>query len=258
MTDLARTQRLDTGQWVTDQAAMKLSGTGKVKGTTGVTASEQVRKLLIGDRFMMVEAAPGDPYFAGVLPTEGTLRTISAGGRHYQLAPKSKTWIDTGRASGASAAFGDQLVNALEPATLRALRATKAPQDRLPLEEGPRHRPQAAHHHPDRDDRPQGPRPRLPEPPRGRGHHGGGRLRGDLDVHVRRPRLAVHDRLELLRPPPAAGQGAWARPVPPRGLRHALPELGPAPDGHRAQGEAGPGLEVDDLADVFAAPARRR
>ncbi|WP_062429284.1 hypothetical protein [Herbidospora daliensis] len=36
MTDLTRTKRLDTGQWLSWQAAMGLSGTGRVKlGTTG-------------------------------------------------------------------------------------------------------------------------------------------------------------------------------------------------------------------------------
>ncbi len=67
-----------------------------------------------------------DPYFAGLLRTVGTPRTISVGGRQYQLAPGAKTWVRTGRASGAAAAYGDQIINVLEPATLRKLLSTRS------------------------------------------------------------------------------------------------------------------------------------
>ncbi|GAA1022889.1 hypothetical protein Aple_100460 [Acrocarpospora pleiomorpha] len=128
-TDLTRSKRLDTGQWLSWQAGMALSGTGKVKlGRSGVIASEHVGKVKIGSRFLMEEAAPKDPYFAGVLKTEGTLRAVSTDGWQYQLAPKAKSWIRTGKASGGAAAFGDQFVNVLEPATMRKLLATKSRQ----------------------------------------------------------------------------------------------------------------------------------
>ncbi|WP_066365821.1 hypothetical protein [Herbidospora mongoliensis] len=125
-TTLARTTRLDTGQWITHRAAMNLSGTGRVKlGGSGVAASEETKKMKIGTRFMMEEAAPEDAYFAGVLRAEGPMRTVSVGGWHYQLAPKTKAWLRTGRASGAAALIGDQFVNVLEPATLRKLLSGK-------------------------------------------------------------------------------------------------------------------------------------
>ncbi|MEV4805737.1 hypothetical protein AB0K18_37555 [Nonomuraea sp. NPDC049421] len=107
-------------------SGMALRGTGKVKlGRAGVVASEHVRHLSIGNRHLVVDEAAEDPYYAGLLPTVGTLRTISVGGRQYQLAPGKKSWVRIGRASGAAAAFGDQLINALEPATLRKLLSGK-------------------------------------------------------------------------------------------------------------------------------------
>ncbi|PZG21001.1 hypothetical protein [Nonomuraea aridisoli] len=70
---------------------------------TGVIASEHTRRLSISNKHLMADEAEKDPYFAGVLPTAGTLRTISVGGRQYQLAPRAKSWVRTGRASGAAA-----------------------------------------------------------------------------------------------------------------------------------------------------------
>ncbi|MEV4567691.1 hypothetical protein AB0K12_28310 [Nonomuraea sp. NPDC049419] len=107
-------------------SGMALRGTGKVKlGRAGVVASEHVRHLSIGNRHLVVDEAAKDPYYAGLLPTVGTLRSISVGGRQYQLAPGKKSWVGVGRASGAAAAFGDQFINVLEPATLRKLLSGK-------------------------------------------------------------------------------------------------------------------------------------
>ncbi|WP_157548736.1 hypothetical protein [Nonomuraea candida] len=126
-TDLSKEVVLSNGRRTFIGSGMGLRGTGRVKlGRAGVIASEHVRQLSVSNKELMEEAAPDDPYFAGVLRTVGTLRTVSVGGRQYQLAPGSKTWVRTGRASGAAAAYGDQLVNVLEPATLRTLLSLKS------------------------------------------------------------------------------------------------------------------------------------
>lgn len=125
-TDLSKEVRLSNGRRTFIGSGMGLRGTGKVKlGRAGVIASEHIRQLSISNKQLVVDEAAKDPYFAGVLPTVGTLRTISVGGRQYQLAPRAKSWVRTGRASGAAAAYGDQFVNVLEPATLRKLLSTK-------------------------------------------------------------------------------------------------------------------------------------
>ncbi|WP_431930371.1 hypothetical protein [Nonomuraea jabiensis] len=125
-TDLSKEVQLSNGRRTSIGSGIGLRGTGKVKlGRAGVLASEHTRQLSVSNKELMAEEAPKDPYFAGVLATVGTLRTISLGGWQYQLAPQAKTWVRTGRASGAAAAYGDQFVNVLEPATLRKLLATK-------------------------------------------------------------------------------------------------------------------------------------
>ncbi|GGO28519.1 hypothetical protein [Microbispora bryophytorum] len=126
-TDLTRQVRLSNGRRTYIGSGMELRGTGRVKlGRAGVIASEHVRRLSIGNKQLVVDEAAKDPYFAGVLRTVGTLRTVSVGGWQYQLAPRAKAWTRTGRASGAAAAYGDQFINVLEPATLRTLLSTKS------------------------------------------------------------------------------------------------------------------------------------
>ncbi|MEV4382250.1 hypothetical protein [Streptosporangium sp. NPDC049644] len=126
-TDLSKEVRLSNGRRTFIGSGMGVRGTGKVKlGQAGVIASEHVRQLSVSNKELMAEEAPDDPYFAGVLRTVGTLRTISVGGWQYQLAPRAKTWVRTGRADGAAAAYGDQLINVLEPATLRKLLSIKS------------------------------------------------------------------------------------------------------------------------------------
>ncbi|MDR8409736.1 hypothetical protein MTP10_13410 [Nonomuraea sp. 3-1Str] len=126
-TDLSKEVQLSNGRRTFIGSGMGVSGTGKVKlGRAGVLASEHVRQLSVSNKELMVEEAPKDPYFAGVLRTVGTLRTISVGGWQYQLAPRAKTWVRTGRAGGAAAAYGDQLINVLEPATLSKLLSTRS------------------------------------------------------------------------------------------------------------------------------------
>ncbi|NUS07480.1 MAG: hypothetical protein HOV97_33510 [Nonomuraea sp.] len=73
---------------------------------------------------MKQEAAKGDAYFAGLLESAGTTRMISTKGRLYHLPPKTRTWLRTGRAGGGAAAYGDQIINVLEPATLAKLLST--------------------------------------------------------------------------------------------------------------------------------------
>ncbi|MFI7226002.1 hypothetical protein ACIBO5_22530 [Nonomuraea angiospora] len=125
-TDLSKKVLLSNGRRTVIGSGMGVRGTGKVKlGPAGVIASEHTRQLGVGGKELMVEEASKDPYFAGVLATVGTLRTVSVGGWQYQLAPGAKTWVRTGRASGAAAAYGDQFINVLEMATLRKLLATK-------------------------------------------------------------------------------------------------------------------------------------
>lgn len=103
-----------------------LKGTGKLHlGPTGVTASEITRVVqLDGQVPMKQEAAKGDAYFAGLLESAGTTRMISTKGRLYHLPPKTRTWLRTGRAGGGAAAYGDQIINVLEPATLAKLLST--------------------------------------------------------------------------------------------------------------------------------------
>ncbi|MEU8273148.1 hypothetical protein ACFYOK_31090 [Microbispora bryophytorum] len=126
-TDLTRQVQLSNGKRTYIGSGMELHGTGKVKlGRSGVIASEHIRQLSIGNKQLMVDEAAKDPYFAGLLRTVGTLRTVSVGGWQYQLAPRAKSWTRTGRASGAAAAYGDQFINVLEPATLRTLLSTKS------------------------------------------------------------------------------------------------------------------------------------
>lgn len=125
-TDLTREVRLSNGRRTFIGSGMELHGTGKVKlGRGGVIASEHTRRLSIGNKQLVVDEAAKDPYFAGVLRTVGTLRTVSVGGWQYQLAPRAKSWTRTGRASGAAAAYGDQFINVLEPAMLRTLLSGK-------------------------------------------------------------------------------------------------------------------------------------
>ncbi|MEV0586881.1 hypothetical protein [Nonomuraea sp. NPDC050310] len=101
-------------------------GTGKLKlSPTGVTASEITRIVdLEGEVLMQQEADKGDAYWAGLLASAGTTRMISTKGWLYHLLPKTRSWLRTGRASGAAAAYGDQIINVLEPATLAKLIAT--------------------------------------------------------------------------------------------------------------------------------------
>jgi hypothetical protein len=103
-----------------------LKGTGKLRlGPTGVTASEITRVVqLSGQVLMKKEAAKGDAYFAGLLESAGTTRMISTKGWLYHLPPKARTWFRTGRAGGGAAAYGDQIINVLEPATLAKLLST--------------------------------------------------------------------------------------------------------------------------------------
>ncbi|MGA5761767.1 hypothetical protein [Nonomuraea bangladeshensis] len=103
-----------------------LKGTGKLQlGATGVTASEITRVVqLSGQVLMKQEAAKGDAYFAGLLKSAGTTRMISTKGWLYHLLPKARTWLRTGRAGGGAAAYGDQIINVLEPATLAKLLST--------------------------------------------------------------------------------------------------------------------------------------
>ncbi|AWS46330.1 hypothetical protein DKM19_38555 [Streptosporangium sp. 'caverna'] len=125
-TDLTRRVQLSNGRNTIIGSGTKLSGTGKIKlGRAGVIASEHTRKLSIDNKHLVVDEAVKDPYFADLLRTVGTLRTVSVGGWQYQLAPGAKTWVRTGRASGGAAAYGDQFINILEPATLRKLLSTK-------------------------------------------------------------------------------------------------------------------------------------
>ncbi|MFC7723316.1 hypothetical protein [Nonomuraea recticatena] len=114
--------------------AVGVRGTGKLKlGPTGVTASEITRVVdLKGQVLMKQEAARGDAYFAGLLASEGTTRMISTKGWLYHLPPKSRAWLRTGRASGAAAVYGDQIINVLEPATLAKLLATAERSDVTP------------------------------------------------------------------------------------------------------------------------------
>ncbi|MET8050196.1 hypothetical protein ABZU75_21610 [Streptosporangium sp. NPDC005286] len=121
-TDLTRQVQLSNGRRTVIGSGMGVRGTGKVKlGRAGVIASEHIRQLSISNKQLVVDEAAKDPYFAGVLRTVGTLRTVSVGGWQYQLAPQARSWARTGRASGAAAAYGDQFINVLEPATLRKL-----------------------------------------------------------------------------------------------------------------------------------------
>ncbi|MCF6474631.1 hypothetical protein FAF44_40570 [Nonomuraea sp. MG754425] len=132
-TDLTRRVVLSNGRSTVVGSGMGLRGTGKVKlGRAGVIASEHTRLLEISNRPLMADAAKTDPYFAAVLPTAGTLRTISAGGWQYQLAPKAKSWVRTGRAGGAAAAYGDQFLNVFEAATLRKLLSTRTRKTVMP------------------------------------------------------------------------------------------------------------------------------
>ena len=132
-TDVTREVQLSHGRRTIIASGMEVRGTGKVKlGRAGVIASEHIRRLSIGNKHLMVDEAEKDPYFAGVLPTEGTLRTISVGGWQYQRAPRAKSWVRTGRAGGAAAAYGDQFINVLEPATLRTLLSTKTRKSVMP------------------------------------------------------------------------------------------------------------------------------
>ncbi|MGW0806843.1 hypothetical protein [Nonomuraea sp. NPDC002799] len=104
-----------------------VSGAGRIRlGASGVVAAEVTRKLTFEgapERALMAEDAETDPYAAGVLASAGTTRMISVRGRQYQLPPKAKRWIGLGRASGGAAAYGDQVINVFEPATLRKLLA---------------------------------------------------------------------------------------------------------------------------------------
>ncbi|MGW0593960.1 hypothetical protein [Streptosporangium sp. NPDC002607] len=126
-TDLTRQVQLSNGRRTVIGSGTGVRGTGKVKlGRAGVIASEHIRQLSISNKQLVVDEAAKDPYFAGVLRTVGTLRTVSVGGWQYQLAPRAKSWARTGRASGAAAAYGDQFINVLEPATLRKLLSVKS------------------------------------------------------------------------------------------------------------------------------------
>ncbi|GGK81388.1 hypothetical protein Ppa06_48720 [Planomonospora parontospora subsp. parontospora] len=133
-TDLERQVQLSNGRTTIITTGMEVKGTGKVKlGRAGVIASEHTRHMSIGgEKQLMVEAAATDPYFAGVLRAAGRLRLISVGGWQYQLAPGATSWVRIGRASGAAAAYGDQFINVLEPATLRTLLAAASSKDVTP------------------------------------------------------------------------------------------------------------------------------
>ncbi|GII04128.1 hypothetical protein [Planobispora takensis] len=197
-TDLKRHVQLSNGRNTIIGVGMGVQGTGKVKlGRAGVIASEHTRRLSIGDhKELIVDEAATDPYFAGVLASVGRLRTVSVGGWQYQLAPRATSWVRTGRASGAAAAYGDQFINVLEPATLRALLSTT---DRKIV-------------HPWTKDNTTGRRQqiydltgtitlkqlyRVSPSFREAAGRGPGRLRGELDLHVRRPRLAVPGLVEF-------------------------------------------------------------
>ncbi|MEW9531932.1 hypothetical protein [Microbispora sp. NPDC049125] len=122
---------VSTDQYEKDEAAhtywtggYELSGTGRLQvGPKGVVAAEMTRKLAFGTkaRQLMARDARTDRYCAWVLASEGITRTVSVKGRQYQSPPKAGKWVDLGRSSGAAAAYGDQVINVFEPATLRKL-----------------------------------------------------------------------------------------------------------------------------------------
>ncbi|MFC4531351.1 hypothetical protein [Sphaerisporangium dianthi] len=100
-------------------------------GGSGVAAADLTRTYKVSR--LMGDHLDDGPWDADKVNAEiGANRSISANGMLYRsgplyqpVLPDGRTWALAGR-SGASAAYGDQIVNVFEPGTLKALLSTAA------------------------------------------------------------------------------------------------------------------------------------
>lgn len=115
---------------------VKASGIARLS-RTGIAASEVRRLMTFGDprrrQFLRDDAANGDRRSGDVLAQIGRRHRLrSVGGATYGFGPAygGGSWRRLGRASGADALYGDQIVNIFEPGTLRTLVATATVKER--------------------------------------------------------------------------------------------------------------------------------
>ncbi|MEV1174813.1 hypothetical protein [Nonomuraea sp. NPDC049784] len=101
-----------------------------VLGGAGVGAADMTRTLRPG--FRMRDQMKAGAWDAAKVGAESKPnRSIAVGGRLYRsgplyapVLPEGRTWAAAGRRSATAAAYGDQLINVFEPATLKTLLAT--------------------------------------------------------------------------------------------------------------------------------------
>lgn len=126
--------RETTSTWVNGEEYAGATREGTIElGAKGIVGAETTRNPVMSEavRNQLELAAKQDPSAADAIDTLlERIYQVSVGNKLYVnggifslLLPDDKLWL-TAKASNASAAYGDQLINIFEPATLKKLLAT--------------------------------------------------------------------------------------------------------------------------------------